>query len=131
MFTLLLSYALGYLSFMLFIAMLDKTIERTIRIPRVRMIDCCRLIFRLGKTPEWRDIDSDPDLYPLYPLPSLKRNFYIFGDNKITINQGDGINDIVRKICSCEMISNYDDRFFLHTLIFKKSGELLIKTEII
>lgn len=106
--------------------MVDKTIERTIKIPRTRLSDCCRLIFRIGKEPEWRDINLDPDLFPIYPIPSLQRSVYTLGGIQISINPGETINDLVRKICR-EVSSSGNQ--FLHTIIFRKSGEINLQIE--
>lgn len=108
--------------------MKDKTIERTIKIPRVRIKDCCRLIFRLSEEPVWRDMDLDPDLFPIYQLPLLRRNVYTFSGGKITITPGESINDLVREICQ---ICGGEDPGYLHTIIFRVSGDIEIQTEVI
>lgn len=107
--------------------MKDKTVERIIKIPRVRISDCCRLIFRIGEEPVWRDMDLDPDLYPIYPLPPLLRGSYIFGSNSIKISQEMTINDLSRKIC--KLLGESWDRSYLHTIIFRTSGEIEIQIE--
>ena len=107
--------------------MVDKTIERTIKIPRVRISDCKRLIFRIGEEPEWKDMDNDPDLFPIYPLPPLTRKSYIFGDNIIDIIPGMTINDLARIIC--QILGESWGRTYLHTIIFGVSGEITIQTE--
>lgn len=110
--------------------MADKTIERMIKIPRVRVSDCKRLIFRIGEKPEWRDMDNDPDLFPIYPLPPLSRKSYVFsGNNTITIVPGMTINDLARIIC--QILGESWDRTYLHTIIFGVSGEIKIQTELI
>lgn len=109
--------------------MKDKTIERTIKVPRVRISDCSRLIFRLGEEPVWRDIDLDPDLYPIYPLPPLRRTTYTFKENIIEVNPKMTINDLVRRIC--EILGNSWDRSYLYSIIFKVSGEIKIEIELI
>lgn len=109
--------------------MIDRTIERTIKIPRVRVSDCKRLIFRLGQNPSWRDMDLDPDLFPVYLLPPLLRKSYFFEGNEIIVTKEMTINDLARKICC--IIGESWDRTYLHTIIFRTSGELEIQTETI
>lgn len=108
--------------------MIDRTVERVIKVPRVRLFDCQRLIFRIGEEPVWRDMDLDPDLFPVYPLPPLTRKYYTFGDYKIEINPGDTINNVIRRISGC---LGGMERSYLHTIIFRKSGELEIQIETI
>ena len=106
--------------------MKDKSIEKIVKVPRVKLSDCTRLIFRLGMNPEWRDMDFDPDLYPVYSLPTLSRSFYNLGGYKIRVFQGSTISDIVREI---SRVLKPEDNVYLHTMIFRKTGELEIQTE--
>lgn len=102
--------------------------ELVIKIPRVKILNCKRLIFRIGQVSEWRDINSDPDIYPIYSLPKLLKNTYNFDGNLITIKKSETINDLTRELCYLlkDKITPND---FLHTIIFKLNGDIILKYE--